>query len=126
MEENISMNTKEKKQLYLQCMNDVARADGEIDRSELDILNFLSKALSVEVPKERIFVELNNQEKYFLLREMYRIAIAGDNFDDDEKDVIDNYVKEYEIDSDVNDATKNWASKILEAENQYNDFIKNK
>ena len=126
MKQEILMNTKEKKQFYLQCLNDVVISDSVIEKSELEIINLLVKALEEEIPKEKVNIKLNDNEKYFILREMYRLAIIDGDFHEKENTVILKFIKDYSVDDDVHNVTKDWALGTLEIEKKYKNFIEDK
>lgn len=127
MEQEAPMSTEEKRQLYIQCLYDVAAADGTIDENEAQAIELLRMGLGVEMPTERIGkIELTDREKCHLVKEMYRLSIIDGEFHEKEGEVIDNFCKLYDISDEIYNPTKDWALAVLEAENKYKSFIKNK
>ena len=89
--------TKEKKQLFANWLWQVANADGTIAKEEIQILNNIGMSLGLqEIKFQGIgFVEIDNVEKTFLLRELYRLSVSDKEFAEVEKRIIEKYIKEF-------------------------------
>lgn len=113
--------TKDKKQLFANWLWQVANADGNIAKEEVQILNNIGMSLGLrEIKYQEIgTVTIDDVEKAFLLKELYRLSISDKDFADAEKNVIEDFVKKFDIKKDIVDVTEQWAAKYLENEKTY-------
>lgn len=117
--------TDEKKQLFANWLWQVANADGNIAKEEVQILNNIGMSLGLkEIKYKKIEnVSIDEVEKTFLLRELFRLSISDKDFADTENKVINDFIKEYNIKADIVSATETWAKTYLENEKNYYDVI---
>lgn len=117
--------TKEKKQLFANWLWKVANADGNIAKEEIQILNNIGMSLGLQEIKyqELGSVEIDNVEKTFLLRELYRLSISDKEFAEVEKKIIEKYIKEFNLNKEIVSATEKWAITYLENEKNYFETI---
>ncbi len=117
--------TKEKKQLFANWLWKVANADGNLEKEEIQILNNIGMSLGLQEIKyqELGSVEINNVEKTFLLRELYRLSISDKEFAEVEKKIIEKYIKEFNLNKEIVSATEKWAITYLENEKNYFETI---
>ena len=117
--------TKEKKQLFANWLWKVANADGNLAKEEIQILNNIGMSIGLQEIKyqELGSVEIDNVEKTFLLRELYRLSISDKEFADVEKKIIEKYIKEFNLNKEIVSATKKWAITYLENEKNYFETI---
>lgn len=117
--------TKEKKQLFANWLWQVANADGKIAKEEVLILNNIGMALGLkEIKFQEIGnVEIDNVEKTFLLRELYRISVSDKEFAESEKSIIEKYIRKFNINREIISATEKWAIAYLENEKTYFEAI---
>ena len=117
--------TKEKKQLYANWLWKVANADGNLAKEEIQILNNIGMSIGLQEIKyqELGSVEIDNVEKTFLLRELYRLSISDKEFAEVEKKIIEKYIKEFNLNKEIVSATKKWAITYLENEKNYFETI---
>ena len=87
--------TKEKKQLFANWLWKVANADGNLAKEEIQILNNIGMSLGLQEIKyqELGSVEIDNVERTFLLRELYRLSVSDKEFAEVEKSIIEKYIK---------------------------------
>ena len=113
--------TKEKKQLFANWLWKVANADGNLAKEEIQILNNIGMSLGLQEIKyqELGSVEIDNVEKTFLLRELYRLSISDKEFAEVEKKIIEKYIKEFNLNKEIVSATEKWAITYLENEKNY-------
>ena len=117
--------TKEKKQLFANWLWKVANADGNLAKEEIQILNNIGMSLGLQEIKyqELGAVEIDNVEKTFLLRELYRLSISDKEFEEVEKKIIEKYIKEFNLNKEIVSATEKWAITYLENEKNYFETI---
>ena len=117
--------TKEKKQLFANWLWKVANADGNLAKEEIQILNNIGMSLGLQEIKyqELGSVEIDNVEKTFLLRALYRLSISGKEFAEVEKKIIEKYIKEFNLNKEIVSATEKWAITYLENEKNYFETI---
>lgn len=117
--------TKEKKQLFANWLWKAANADGNLAKEEIQILNNIGMSLGLQEIKyqELGAVEIDNVEKTFLLRELYRLSISDREFAEVEKKIIEKYIKEYNLNKEIVSATEKWAITYLENEKNYFETI---
>ncbi|WP_276752193.1 TerB family tellurite resistance protein [Treponema succinifaciens] len=117
--------TDEKKQLFANWLWQVANADGNIAKEEVQILNNIGMSLGLkEIKYKKIEnVSIDEVEKTFLLRELFRLSISDKDFADTENKVINDFIKEYNIKAEIVSATETWAKTYLENEKNYYDVI---
>ncbi len=117
--------TKEKKQLFANWLWKVANADGNLAKEEIQILNNIGMSIGLQEIKyqELGSVEIDNVEKTFLLRELYRLSISDKEFAEVEKKIIEKYIKEFNLNKEIVSATKKWAITYLENEKNYFETI---
>lgn len=117
--------TKEKKQLFANWLWKVANADGNLAKEEIQILNNIGMSLGLQEIKyqELGSVEIDNVEKTFLLRELYRLSISDKEFAEVEKKIIEKYIKEFNLNKEIVSATEKWAITYLENEKNYFETI---
>lgn len=117
--------TKEKKQLFANWLWKVANADGNLAKEEIQILNNIGMSLGLQEIKyqELGSVEIDNVEKTFLLRELYRLSISDKKFAEVEKKIIEKYIKEFNLNKEIVSATEKWAITYLENEKNYFETI---
>ena len=117
--------TKEKKQLFANWLWKVANADGNLAKEEIQILNNIGMSIGLQEIKyqELGSVEIDNVEKTFLLRELYRLSISDKKFAEVEKKIIEKYIKEFNLNKEIVSATKKWAITYLENEKNYFETI---
>lgn len=117
--------TDEKKQLFANWLWQVANADGNIAKEEVQILNNIGMSLGLkEIKYKKIEnVSIDEVEKTFLLRELFRLSIYDKDFADTENKVINDFIKEYNIKAEIVSATETWAKTYLENEKNYYDVI---
>ncbi len=117
--------TDEKKQFFANWLWQVANADGNIAKEEVQILNNIGTSLGLkEIKYKKIEnVSIDEVEKTFLLRELFRLSISDKDFADTENKVINDFIKEYNIKADIVSATETWAKTYLENEKNYYDVI---
>ena len=104
--------TKEKKQLFANWLWKVANADGNLEKEEIQILNNIGMSIGLQEIKyqELGSVEIDNVEKTFLLRELYRLSISDKEFAEVEKKIIEKYIKEFNLNKEINSATNSAAN----------------
>ncbi|MBO4728983.1 MAG: TerB family tellurite resistance protein [Spirochaetaceae bacterium] len=119
--------TDDKKQLFANWLWNVANADNNIAQEEIQIINNIGLALGLKEVKYKEIkqVVIDDVEKAFLLRELFRLAISDKDFADAEKNIIAKFIKEFEIDKEIVTATEKWANSYLENEKQYYNVINN-
>lgn len=117
--------TKEKKQLFANWLWKVANADGNLAKEEIQILNNIGMSLGLQEIKyqELGSVEIDDVEKTFLLRELYRLSISDKKFAEVEKKIIEKYIKEFNLNKEIVSATEKWAITYLENEKNYFETI---
>ena len=117
--------TKEKKQLFANWLWKVANADGNLAKEEIQILNNIGMSLGLQEIKyqELGSVEIDDVEKTFLLRELYRLSISDKEFAEVEKKIIEKYIKEFNLNKEIVSATEKWAITYLENEKNYFETI---
>ncbi len=117
--------TKEKKQLFANWLWKGANADGNLAKEEIQILNNIGMSLGLQEIKyqELGSVEIDNVEKTFLLRELYRLSISDKKFAEVEKKIIEKYIKEFNLNKEIVSATEKWAITYLENEKNYFETI---
>ena len=117
--------TKEKKQLFANWLWKVANADSNLAKEEIQILNNIGMSLGLQEIKyqELGSVEIDNVEKTFLLRELYRPSISDKEFAEVEKKIIEKYIKEFNLNKEIVSATEKWAITYLENEKNYFETI---
>ena len=117
--------TKEKKQLFANWLWKVANADGNLAKEEIQILNNIGMSLGLQEIKyqELGAVEIDDVEKTFLLRELYRLSISDKKFAEVEKKIIEKYIKEFNLNKEIVSATEKWAITYLENEKNYFETI---
>ena len=117
--------TKEKKQLFANWLWKVANADGNLAKEEIQILNNIGMSLGLQEIKyqELESVEIDDVEKTFLLRELYRLSISDKKFAEVEKKIIEKYIKEFNLNKEIVSATEKWAITYLENEKNYFETI---
>lgn len=117
--------TKEKKQLFANWLWKVANADSNLAKEEIQILNNIGMSLGLQEIKyqELGSVEIDNVEKTFLLRELYRLSISDKEFAEVEKKIIEKYIKEFNLNKEIVSATEKWAITYLENEKNYFETI---
>lgn len=117
--------TKGKKQLFANWLWKVANADGNLAKEEIQILNNIGMSLGLQEIKyqELGSVEIDNVEKTFLLRELYRLSISDKEFAEVEKKIIEKYIKEFNLNKEIVSATEKWAITYLENEKNYFETI---
>lgn len=117
--------TKEKKRLFANWLWKVANADGNLAKEEIQILNNIGMSIGLQEIKyqELGSVEIDNVEKTFLLRELYRLSISDKEFAEVEKKIIEKYIKEFNLNKEIVSATKKWAITYLENEKNYFETI---
>lgn len=117
--------TKEKKQLFANWLWKVANADGNLAKEEIQILNNIGMSLGLQEIKyqELRSVEIDDVEKTFLLRELYRLSISDKKFAEVEKKIIEKYIKEFNLNKEIVSATEKWAITYLENEKNYFETI---
>lgn len=117
--------TKEKKQLFANWLWKVANADGNLAKEEIQILNNIGMSLGLQEIKyqELGAVEIDNVEKTFLLRELYRLSISDKEFAEVEKKIIEKYIKEFNLNKEIVSATEKWAITYSENEKNYFETI---
>lgn len=64
-------------------------------------------------------VAIDNVEKTFLLRELYRLSASDKEFAEVEKNIIEKYIKEFNLNKEIVSATEKWAITYLENEKNY-------
>ena len=119
--------TDDKKQLFANWLWKVANADNNIAQEEIQIINNIGLALGLKEVKYKEIkqVVIDEVEEAFLLRELYRLAVSDKDFAETEKNVIAEFIKEFEINKEIVTATKKWANSYLENEKQYYNMINN-
>ena len=117
--------TKEKKQLFANWLWKVANADGNLAKEEIQILNNIGMSLGLQEIKyqELGSVEIDNVERAFLLRELYRLSVSDKEFAEVEKSIIEKYIKEFNLNKEIVSATEKWAVTYLENEKNYFETI---
>lgn len=117
--------TKEKKQLFANWLWKVANADSNLAKEEIQILNNIGMSLGLQEIKyqELGSVEIDNVEKTFLLRELYRLSISDKEFAEVEKKIIEKYIKEFNLNKEIVSATEKWAITYSENEKNYFETI---
>lgn len=117
--------TKEKKQLFANWLWKIANADGNLAKEEIQILNNIGMSLGLQEIKyqELGSVEIDDVEKTFLLRELYRLSISDKKFAEVEKKIIEKYIKEFNLNKEIVSATEKWAITYLENEKNYFETI---
>ena len=117
--------TKEKKQLFANWLWKVANADGNLAKEEIQILNNIGMSLGLQEIKyqELGSVEIDNVERTFLLRELYRLSVSDKEFAEVEKSIIETYIKEFNLNKEIVSATEKWAVTYLENEKKYFETI---
>ena len=117
--------TKEKKQLFANWLWKVANADGNLAKEEIQILNNIGMSLGLQEIKyqELGSVEIDNVERAFLLRELYRLSVSDKEFAEVEKSIIEKYIKEFNLNKEIVSATEKWAVTYLENEKKYFETI---
>jgi len=117
--------TKEKKQLFANWLWKVVNADGNLAKEEIQILNNIGMSLGLQEIKyqELGSVEIDNVEKTFLLRELYRLSISDKEFAEVEIKIIEKYIKEFNLNKEIVSATEKWAITYLENEKNYFETI---
>lgn len=117
--------TKEKKQLFANWLWKVVNADGNLAKEEIQILNNIGMSLGLQEIKyqELGSVEIDNVEKTFLLRELYRLSISDKEFAEVEIKIIKKYIKEFNLNKEIVSATEKWAITYLENEKNYFETI---
>ena len=117
--------TKEKKQLFANWLWQVANADDNIAKEEIQILDNIGMSLGLQEIKfhEIGNVEIDNVEKTFLLRELYRLSVSDKEFAKAEKSIIEKYIKEFNLNKEIVFATEKWAITYLENEKKYFETI---
>ena len=117
--------TKEKKQLFANWLWKVANADGNLAKEEIQILNNIGMSLGLQEIKyqELGSVEIDNVERTFLLRELYRLSVSDKEFAEVEKSIIEKYIKEFNLNKEIVSATEKWAVTYLENEKKYFETI---
>ena len=117
--------TKEKKQLFANWLWKVANADSNLAKEEIQILNNIGMSLGLQEIKyqELGSVEIDDVEKTFLLRELYRLSISDKKFAEVEKKIIEKYIKEFNLNKEIVSATEKWAITYLENEKNYFETI---
>ena len=117
--------TKEKKQLFANWLWKVANADSNLAKEEIQILNNIGMSLGLQEIKyqELGSVEIDNVEKTFLLRELYRLSISDKEFAEVEQKIIEKYIKEFNLNKEIVSATEKWAITYLENEKNYFETI---
>ena len=117
--------TKEKKQLFANWLWKVANADGNLAKEEIQILNNIGMSLGLQEIKyqELGSVEMDNVERTFLLRELYRLSVSDKEFAEVEKSIIEKYIKEFNLNKEIVSATEKWAVTYLENEKNYFETI---
>lgn len=117
--------TKEKKQLFANWLWKVANADGNLAKEEIQILNNIGMSLGLQEIKyqELGSVEIDNVERTFLLRELYRLSVSDKEFAEVEKSIIEKYIKEFNLNKEIVSATEKWAVTYLENEKNYFETI---
>lgn len=113
--------TKDKKQLFANWLWQVANADGSIAKEEIQLLNNIGMSLGLkEINYQEIGnVAIDNVEKAFLLRELYRLSISDKDFADVERNVIEDFIKKFDVKENIVEATERWANIYLENEKTY-------
>ncbi|MBP5437975.1 MAG: TerB family tellurite resistance protein [Treponema sp.] len=113
--------TKDKKQLFANWLWQVANADGNIAKEEMQLLNNIGMALGLkEIYYQEIgSVTIDNVEKAFLLRELYRLSVSDKDFADLEKKIIEDFIKKFDVNENIVEATERWANIYLENEKTY-------
>ncbi|MCQ2580359.1 MAG: TerB family tellurite resistance protein [Treponemataceae bacterium] len=119
--------TDDKKQLFANWLWKVANADNNIAQEEIQIINNIGLALGLKKVKYKEIkqVVIDEIEKAFLLRELYRLAVSDKDFANTEKGVIAEFIKEFEINKEIEATTEKWANSYLENEKQYYNMINN-
>ena len=117
--------TKEKKQLFANWLWKVANADGNLAKEEIQILNNIGMSLGLQEIKyqELGSVEIDNVERTFLLRVLYRLSVSDKEFAEVEKSIIEKYIKEFNLNKEIVSATEKWAVTYLENEKKYFETI---
>ena len=117
--------TKEKKQIFANWLWKVANADGNLAKEEIQILNNIGLSLGLQEIKyqELGSVEIDNVERTFLLRELYRLSVSDKEFAEVEKSIIEKYIKEFNLNKEIVSATEKWAVTYLENEKKYFETI---
>ena len=117
--------TKEKKQIFANWLWKVANADGNLAKEEIQILNNIGLSLGLQEIKyqELGSVEIDNVERTFLLRELYRLSVSDKEFAEVEKSIIEKYIKEFNLNKEIVSATEKWAVTYLENEKNYFETI---
>jgi hypothetical protein len=114
---------------HCQCILDwllkLAHADNRFTSEEEQLIKGLATTLNISSIeyKNVLREELSREEVLFTLREMYRLSIADGVLSNEEQDVLNSFVSEYNISSEILEATKQWFEAIQRCEQDYRNAI---
>lgn len=120
------LNSDEKKHYFVQCLYDVACADGDIQVEEQLVLNNIAAGFGVNYNSKGTRLmpqQLSKHETVLFLREMYRLSTANLHIKVEEKAIIDDFCANHLVDSELKAAVEKWAVSMLEAEIELMGFI---
>lgn len=114
-----------KNQFLINCLLSVANSDNDISNLEKEFIKKTGELLGLKpvAYKKTPDPELSSFEKAYFLREMYRIAYVDSILKQSEIETIQAFVKKYNINSQVDSATKKWAETIQKAEIEYSNAL---
>ena len=119
------LEEKNKIQFLINCLWSVANSGNDISDLEKEFIEKTGALLGLSPVEYKLVPdpELNSFEKAYYLREMYRIAYVDSILKQSEIETIQSFVKKYNINSQVDSATKKWAETIQKAEIEYSNAL---
>ena len=122
---NNFLSDKEHCQCILNWFLKLAHADNRFTAEEEQLIKGFASTLNISniEYKDVLHEDLSREEVLFTLREMYRLSIADGVLSNEEQDILNSFISEYSVSSEIIEATKQWFEAIQRCEQEYRNAI---
>lgn len=114
-------DTIEKKQVFINWLFEIIEADGQVTDDEIRSIKSVGYEFGMNdvIKTQELNANYTDNEKIFILRELYRVAISDLDFPDCEKKVILMFCDRFHINNSISRLVEYWALTYLNNEKTF-------